>query len=368
MYGRRPFLLSAASALAACRRQRAEGYDGYAFVANREGQAVAVVDLGAFAVARHIRLEGSPTVVISHPRVPAVYVLEPDRAHVDEIDTDTLTLRRSVRCADGASLMRLAPDGRSLWVLCQEPARLVRVDVAELRVAGGIDLPLSARDFDLSPDGAQAAISFGDSGKVALIDLETEKVTRIIEVGASAGVLCYRSDGRMVLVGDYIESRLNVLEAAGGGLVVRLPLAVRPEHFCAGGGGGLLFISGEGMDAVVTVYPYQTQVAATILAGRAPGYLAASEDSLFVTNPASGDVTILDIQTLQVTAVVAVGRDPGFVTFTPDGRYALVLNRQSGDMAVIRIASLSGRRRRFAPLFMMVPVGSRPVSAAVRSV
>ena len=50
---------------------------------------------------------------------------------------------------------------------------------------------------------------------------------------------------------------------------------------------------------------------------------------------------------------------------TPDGRYALVLNRQSGDMAVVRIASLSGRRQMSAPLFMMVPVGSEPVSAAV---
>ena len=53
--------------------------------------------------------------------------------------------------------------------------------------------------------------------------------------------------------------------------VVRLPLAVRPDNMCLGGGGGQLFITGEGMDAVVAVYPYQTQVAATLLAGHAPG-------------------------------------------------------------------------------------------------
>jgi hypothetical protein len=48
----------------------------------------------------------------------------------------------------------------------------------------------------------------------------------------------------------------------------------------------------------------------------------------------------------------------------------LVLNEQSGDVAVIRLlnirdADLNSRRSRTAPLFTMIPVGSRPVSAAI---
>jgi DNA-binding beta-propeller fold protein YncE len=69
--------------------------------------------------------------------------------------------------------------------------------------------------------------------------------------------------------------------------------------------------------------------------------------------------------------VTAVGADPGFITVTPDGNFALVLNRASGDMAVIRagaiVAEAAGRLKS-APLYTMIPVGSRPVSAAVKPV
>jgi hypothetical protein len=43
-----------------------------------------------------------------------------------------------------------------------------------------------------------------------------------------------------------------------------------------------------------------------------------------------------------------------------------VLNQASGDMAVIRIKSVTGAAHwKKGPLFMLIPVGSKPVSAAV---
>ena len=90
-----------------------------------------------------------------------------------------------------------------------------------------------------------------------------------------------------------------------------------------------------------------------------PGYL-------FVANPTSGDVTILNITTRRVIAVASVGAEPGYIAITPDNQYALVLNRKSGDMAVLLITPNLGNRQKSAALFTMIPVGSKPVSAAVR--
>lgn len=306
--------------------------------------------------------------VVSHPSLPAVYALAPDTGTVHEIDTESLDVRRHARCGERPVAMHLGPDGENLWVLCAAPRRLVRLSLGKFQANGHVTLPGEPGEFDLSPDGTRAAVSFPDGGQTALLDLGESRVVHVVKTGSSSGVLRYRSDGRIVLIGDPAEKALSVIDASSGDLMVRLPLAVRPEHVCVGGGGGQLFVTGEGMDAVVAVYPYQTQVGATILAGSRPGFVAASGEYLFVANPASGDVTILDIGSQRVIAVAAVGREPGYVTFTPDGRYALVLNRRSGDMAVIRMASLSGRRSRFVPLFMTVPVGSEPVSAAVRGV
>ena len=51
-------------ATAACRRS-AQPFAGYAFIANQEGGALAVVDLGVMEVAKHIPIEGSPTEILA---------------------------------------------------------------------------------------------------------------------------------------------------------------------------------------------------------------------------------------------------------------------------------------------------------------
>jgi DNA-binding beta-propeller fold protein YncE len=124
------------------------------------------------------------------------------------------------------------------------------------------------------------------------------------------------------------------------------------------------------MDAVVVVYTYQTEVGSTILAGHAPGFLVASTepDYLFVANPGSASVTIISIRQHRVMAAATVGAEPCHISVTPGSEYALVLNRQSGDMAVLHVRTLTAQKTRSVPILTMVPVGSRPVSAVVRSV
>ena len=364
---RRRFLLAAAAAGAGCRR-RAEGFPGYAFVANSAGRAVAVVDLGAFAVARHILLDADPVQVVSAPGRPAVIALTPATAALHEIDTTALAPARRLACPPGSDSMRLAAATRRLWVLSRAGRRLWGVDADAMEPAGEHPLPSPPADWAVSPDGRRAAFALGPEPAFALLDLDSGRLARYPTGGTSADLVCFRPDGRQVLVGDRAERRLTIAETDSGRVLVHLPLAVAPRHFCFKRDGGELFVTGEGMDAVVTVHPYQTQIASTTLAGRRPGAMAASREFLFVANPGASTVTVLDIVTRRVAAAVPVGAYPCHISVTPGDQYALVLNRDSGDMAVIRIETLSGRRRRMAPLFMMVPVGSRPIDAVVRPV
>jgi len=129
----------------------------------------------------------------------------------------------------------------------------------------------------------------------------------------------------------------------------------------------------------VVVYPsYTPEVAETVLAGHNPGAMAActskeSAQYLFVANPKAADVSILDIETRRVVAVTPVGTEPSCIVITPGDQYALVLNESSGDMAVIRIPNVTraineqGRWKK-GPLFMLIPVGSKPVSAAIMEI
>jgi YVTN family beta-propeller protein len=127
------------------------------------------------------------------------------------------------------------------------------------------------------------------------------------------------------------------------------------------------------MDAVAIVYPYQTEVAETILAGHAPSAMATTGPEagsyLLVANPTSNSVTVLNIDDRRLVSVVEVGQEPREILITPDNQYALVLNEKSGDLAVVRLYSLDNPQRahryKSAALFTLVPVGAKPVSAAV---
>ena len=131
------------------------------------------------------------------------------------------------------------------------------------------------------------------------------------------GAVRFRSDSRMLIACDPAARVLSLYDVDSAQLITRLPVALRPDNLCFKPDGGQLFITGEGMDAVVIVSPYETEVAETVLAGRAPGAMAASNSYLIVASPQSGDVSIMDILSRKVIAVVSVGSDPGFVTITP---------------------------------------------------
>ncbi|MCZ2074861.1 MAG: hypothetical protein HUU41_14690 [Bryobacteraceae bacterium] len=370
MFSRRSFL-AGAFAVTGCGRRRGHGFDGYAFVANQEGGAVAAVDLTAFAVVRHIRVNGAPSEVIAHPRRPSVYVLTPASGAVHEIGQDTLAVRRTVRLDSRTDSMRLSPDGAHLYLLCRESRELISIGVETLKPEGHIRISGRAFDFDISPDGLYAAMSHPELRAAEVVALDSRRTKARMVLAGEPGVLRFRSDGRYVLIADRTMRVLSIFETSSGATVTHLPLAVSPEHFCFNADGGQMFITGPGMDAVVVVYPHNTpQVAETALAGRTPGFMAATRPGsasqlLFVTNPNWGHVTILDIRTRRAIATVAVGSSPEFICITPDNQYALVLNRVSGDLAVIRIPTITARRTKAAALFTMIPVGSKPVSADV---
>src|SRR5688572_2217597 len=150
MLARREFLTAGVAAVTVgCQRNRATGFDGYAFVANEDGHAIAAVDLSAFTVARHIRLNDAPGQVIAHPAKPFVYVLTPRSGNLHEIDAEKLAVRRTLPVAPSATSMRLAADS-ILWVLSSDARKLVSVDLNAFRVDARIALPGFATDFDIT--------------------------------------------------------------------------------------------------------------------------------------------------------------------------------------------------------------------------
>jgi DNA-binding beta-propeller fold protein YncE len=319
-------------------------------------------------VARHIRLNAPPTQVIAHPNQPVVYVLTPRTGTIHEIETAKLAIRRKLQVAATATSMRFGP-GPVLWALSSHARKLLRVNPAELKVEAQIDLPGAASDLDIATRLDRAVVTYGPEGSISWIDLAAGKASAPQKLGPHLGAVRFLSDAGSIVAANTADRVLTAVRTESRQIIAHLPLAVRPDNLCFNWDGGQLFITGEGRDAVVVVFPYFVpHVAETVLAGHAPGAMAATQRFLFVTNPQAGDVSILSATRRKLVAVASVGSEPAHIEITPNEKYALVLNRRSGDMAVIRTAAIEPNRRKSAALFTMIPVGSKPVSAAVKAV
>ncbi len=355
-------LLAAAVGLNACGPKLAKRFDGYCFVANKGSRTVAVVNLSRFRVDKQIALEGAPETLLTHARGKAVLALLPDVGTVVEIPAESLAVSRRKKLAGHAIAMRAV--GEYLWVLAKEPQALLPLNLQTWESGAAIPLPRAPEDFDVSPDGAMAIVSYGEKQQCGLVNLGGG--ARPIGIASYAGMTRFRPDGRQVLMGNTAARTITVADSVSGRVLVVLPTPFAPERFCfSTDNGGQMFATGRGMDAVGIVYPYQTELAETVLAGREPGAMTVNDSLLFVTNPGVGDVTVISIAERQVVARISSGTNPCAVALTPDGEYALVVNRSSGDLAVVRLSKLTDLRYKRAPLFTVVAVGDEPVSAAV---
>lgn len=354
---------------------------GYCFVANQGGRSVAVVSLERFRVLRQIPLDADPTAVLAHPHRPRVFVLAPENGTVYEIDGASYAVSRKVKAGNQAVAMQLSPAGDALWVLYQDPAALVELPLDTLRPGRRIHFSAPPDAFDVVLHNRRrvplAAIVSRANHTITLASLGNASIERTIVAGDEPSLVSFQWDGTQVIAGSWQGRSATIFESATGKTVVRLPLPLAPRQFCMSGDGGQLFITGDGLDAVVVLFPSETEIYQTILAGRAPGSMAVTAKDvkpsyLMLTNPETDGITVLDTDNYSLVAAVQVGRGPCRILLTPDGQYALVLNEKSGDMAVVRMLALSttpnGGYRPFkpapAPIFTLIPVGDRPVSGA----
>lgn len=359
---------------AACTRRKAGGYPGYALIATSGENSLAAVDLMSFQLWKRVDLGAAPTAVVSIAGGTRNYVLTPASGSVHLLD-GRLNKVVSGHMADSLSEIRPMPDGKRIVAIATAgKSQLIETDADSLAIVQRYALSDRPVSLDVSTTGC-VAISTGKAGGVELFNLRTGQHTRT-QMPGEIGAVRFRSDGKILLVANYHDRSLTALDVPTLQVIADLPLAMMPENLCFSPDQGQLFITGSEMDGVAIVFPYQVlEVEQTVLAGRTPGVMACSSvpPYLFVASRNVSDVIVLNLQTRKMVGLVEVGEKPGFVTTTPDSSYALVLNQQAGDMAVIHIPAIQSHKltpsmslsSRVAPLFTMVAVGERPVSASV---
>jgi DNA-binding beta-propeller fold protein YncE len=353
----------------ACGRKRATRYQGWLFVASAAEKEIVVADLASFRRVATIPLPCAPDQLFQSRN--RVYAACRDGRAMLEIDVEAFRVSAKIGLPGKPVAARLLSDAADAIVLTGEPGALLRVDLANRRVTARLPLPGPPRDLDVN--GSLAAITLPSKNAILRVALSgqpgtpTLQLAGVTDVGVPCDAIRFRRDGKTILAGALAAREIVAINAQSGKFLTRLPLPVSPSRFCFNADGGQMFVTGTGADALAIVSPFQNEVAETILAGRTPYGMAVSErlNLLFVTNPETGDLTILDIETRRPSASVHVGEIPGDVLLTPDGQYALVLDQHSGNVSVVRITTVVDRNVKTKPLFTVFPTAADARSAII---
>lgn len=386
VFTRRQYLaLAPMAALAACGGRHATGFPGFAVISLAGDSSVAIVNLNTFQLTGRKEFRTAPGIVSTSG--DTAYVLTPADGTVHAVNPgDRKSSGISARFSSELDFLRLTAEQNPRLVTASSANReLVVAGLADLRPQRRVHLQTPAAGLDIGTHAVSrntyAAVSGGKSGMVELINLETGKNSKC-ELEGELGELRFRRDGKLLFVANYGRRSLVVLDTESLQTVCELSLPMQPQNLAFGARDGQLFVSGPGMDAISIIYVYNTvEVDQTVLAAREPGPMACSENPryLFVASRSGPEVTILNIDSRKIAALTLTGSNPSRIMITPDQQYALVLDKGSGDLAVIRIPEiLNSRNRRGAsslpsgiltlrgiPLFAMIPVGAQPADIGI---
>jgi YVTN family beta-propeller protein len=330
-----------------------------------------VADLSEFRRVTSIPLPSVPAQVFRVGK--KVFVTCPDGLALCEIDAERFRIAGKIGFPGRIVASSVCPNGARIAILTDQPAALHLVDPLTRRVTDRTALPAAPATLDVTDE--MAAVTTAAANSVIRVSLRDGAIAGVTDLGLRPGVVRMHDDAKLILIGAADRNQIVTVNSDTGILLARLPLAFTPARFCFNEDGGQMFVTGTTGDMIAIFRTYQSEVEQTIAAGRTPYGMAVGSSGgnslLFITNVESGDLTIFDIETRAHKSSIHVGGQPGEVLLTPDGEYALTVDRESGNVAVVRLKTVLDRQSNEAtapmvkPLFTIFPTGSAPQSGVI---
>jgi len=315
-------------------------------------------------------------------RGPLVYVSNEDSNDISIIDSATDRVTGTIFVGKRPRGIRLAPDGRTLFVA----------------------LSGSPRDPPGARDGGRPPADLAADG-VALVDVASEKLVRTIASGRDPECFDFTPDGKFLYVSNEEAAQASVVELATGSIVKTIALDEEPEGVTMKPGGDVVYVTSEAANKVFAIDTKNNGIAATIETGPRPravvftpdgsrGFITEEQGSsltvvdakkhrvlshiklegtahkpmgavssadgktIYVTTGRGGSVLYIDVANHRVAKTIDhVGVRPWGIGVSPDGRKLYTANGPSNDVSVIDVASGEVKKR--------IGVGSLPWGIAV---
>jgi YVTN family beta-propeller protein len=348
-------------------------YREYAYISNGGSHTVTVLDLVNMRQDRVIAVGSNPSGLGVNPRRNEVYVVNSGSGTVTVIDTERNTVAATMRVQRQPYFIDVDAQGERAYVANSRSNNVSVLDLGlrrEIGVIGAGEGPGMAR---IAGDGKTVVITNRTSGSVSIADARSFKVRSSFDhcPGATDAIIMPDSSKAFVACSGGHQIMVIGLAHAGGSdprsadvLLTFLDVGKTPVHIDLKPDGGEAFVSNYDSDTISEITTTSNEVGGAYLVGARPvrGLVNADNSLLYVSDFSAGRVGVYSIDDGKlIDAGVKVGEGPDALAFSASGRFLLVVNAQSGDIAVLRIGSNP------ASLLTLFPAGKAPNDIVVKA-
>lgn len=200
------------------------GPDGLLYVSAELANAVFVVDTAAQKVIAEIPTgqEQSHMFVIT-PDGHRAYTANVSSGTVSVLDLQKRSLIKIIPVAKSVQRISLSPDGRHVYTHDQNQPRIAVIDTATDKVGSFIALPDTVYSSAVTPNG-KLLLANAPSGKIFEIDLASSKIIATFDVPPSAGELIIAPDGARAYLSCPTAGSIQILDLQSGKLAEPIQL------------------------------------------------------------------------------------------------------------------------------------------------
>jgi YVTN family beta-propeller protein len=208
-----------------------------------------------------------------------------------------------------------------------------------------IPLKRPGADWAKTSDEKTMFVSMPRAGEIAVVNLDTFKVTKNIAAGAMPMRTAMQPDEKYLWVGNDAESGMaggvTVIEAATGTIVASIETGAGHHEISFSDDSASAFVSNRESGTVSIIDIGSLEKVADIETGPVPISIAYStlSKAAYVADGRSGTVTVIDAERREIVSRIDAQPGLGPMRFSEDGRWGILVNPQEDESYVIDAAT-----------------------------
>jgi DNA-binding beta-propeller fold protein YncE len=365
--------LSAPLAVAAGQGER------LALVASEAENIVAVIDLETGQRVKTLSTGKTPHAMAITPS-GRIYVNNRGTKDLTVIDGKTLEVAKQVALPATSFQLAVSLDGKTLAVAYKDALKLSLLDTASDTITKTVEIGNVPADFKgvtmkhpyWTPDGKHIYVADAVNRVIVKVDAAQGKVAGTIDIKGVNHYLHPSADGKLLYAVNEKSgggTSLALIDPTTATIIKDLPVSLaegeKPlgHHGTFTQDGRFFLVCNEGGSRVHVLDVQKQEWVKTIPTGNGPGHATLSPDGkhFFVVHHNDGVITVIDAGKMEAVKNISIGagtKQAHSAWFSPDGRYYYAVASEDKLLAKIDVAKLD--------VVATMPVGAASMFFAIK--